>query len=158
MRIPIDWLLEGDPWIEYRTRRDLLGQSEKDPQVMSARESMLTEAKVRGLVSELADWPGSVLSNHKSAGHPIHKLTFLADMGLVSDDPGMGVIIARILKHQSAEGPFQVTMNIPVHFGGTGQDQWACGESGHILSGGMPLQGEGWAMALVPATRCRGGS
>lgn len=26
MNPPIDWLLEGEPWVEYRTRRDLLGQ------------------------------------------------------------------------------------------------------------------------------------
>ena len=125
MRIPIDWLLEGEPWIEYRVRRDLLGQSEKDPQVKSARKSMLAKAQVKDLVSELSGWPGTVLSNHKSAGHPIHKLTFLADIGLVANDPGMEMIVARILEHQSAKGPFQVSMNIPVHFGGTGQDQWA---------------------------------
>ncbi len=125
MRIPIDWLLEGEPWIEYRARRDLLGQSEKDPQVKSARESMLAKVQVKDLVSELSGWPGTVLSNHKSAGHPIHKLTFLADLGLVANDLGMEMIVARILEHQSAEGPFQVSMNIPVHFGGTGQDQWA---------------------------------
>lgn len=125
MRIPIDWLLEGEPWIEYRTRLDLLGQSEKDPQVRSARTAMLASVRVQDLVSELSEWPGTILSNHKSAGHPIHKLTFLADLGLVANDSGMELIVARILEHQSAEGPFQVSMNIPVHFGGTGQDQWA---------------------------------
>lgn len=125
MNIPMDWLLEGEPWVEYRARRDLLGQSENDPQVRSARESMLANAQIKGLVSELSGWPGKVLTSHKSAGHPIHKLTFLADLGLVAKDPGVEMIIARILEHQSAEGPFQVSMNIPLHFGGTGQDQWA---------------------------------
>jgi hypothetical protein len=125
MRIPIDWLLEGEPWIEYRARRDLLGQSEKDPQVKSARESMLAKTQLKDLVVELSGWPGTVLSNHKSAGHPIHKLTFLADLGLVANDSGVEMIVAHILEHQSAEGPFQVSMNIPAHFGGTGLDQWA---------------------------------
>ena len=37
----------------------------------------------------------------------------------------MDKIIPRILKHQSAQGPFQVLMNIPVHFGGTGKDEFA---------------------------------
>jgi hypothetical protein len=125
MRIPIDWLLEGEPWIEYRARCDLLGQSEKDPQVKFARESMLAKTQVKDLVVELSGWPGTVLSNHKSAGHLIHKLTFLADLGLVANDSGVEMIVARILEHHSAEGPFQVSMNIPAHFGGTGQDQWA---------------------------------
>jgi hypothetical protein len=122
---PIDWLLEGDPWVEYRTRLDLLGKSENDPQVLSARNSMLADARIRDLVAELSGWPGKVIASHKSAGQSFHKLTFLSDLGLKAEDPGMDKIIARILKHQSAEGPFQLTMNIPTHFGGTGQDEGA---------------------------------
>lgn len=125
MKIPIDWMLEGEPWIEYRARRDLLGQSEKDPQVKSARKSMLANAQVQDLVSELSGWPGTVISSHKSASQPFHKLTFIADLGLVAPDPGVDVIVARILEHQSAEGPFELPMNIPAHYGGTGHDQWA---------------------------------
>ena len=34
----IEWLLQGDPWIEYRTRLDLLDQTENDPQVITARK------------------------------------------------------------------------------------------------------------------------
>lgn len=125
MKIPIDWLLEGEPWIEYRARRDLLGQSEKDPQVKSARKSMLANAQVQDLVAELSDWPGTVISSHKSASQPFHKLTFIADLGLVAPDPGVDLIIARILEHRSAEGPFELPMNIPAHYGGTGHNQWA---------------------------------
>jgi len=125
MKIPIDWLLEGEPWIEYRARRDLLGQSEKDPQVKSARKSMLANAQVQDLVAELSGWPGTVISSHKSASQPFHKLTFIADLGLVATDSDVDVIVARILEHPSAEGPFQLPMNIPTHHGGTGQDQWA---------------------------------
>lgn len=123
MDAPIDWLLEGEPWVVYRTRRDLLGLSEEDSRVRSAREAMLANTQVRDLLAELSRWPGTIISSHKSAGQPFHKLTFIADLGLKADDPGMDQIIARILEHQSAEGPFQLPMNIPVHFGGTGQDQ-----------------------------------
>jgi len=86
---------------------------------------MLMDVRVRDLVSGLADWPGTVISSHKSAGQPFHRLTFLADLGLVRTDPGMQEIIERILELQSTEGPFQLTMNIPTHFGGTGRDQGA---------------------------------
>ena len=113
------------PWVEYRTRLDLLGQSESDPQVKSARQAMLADHQVRHLLDELSGWPGTVISSHKSAGQPFHKLTFLADLGLKAGDPGMDEIIGRILQHQSDEGPFQLPTNIPVHFGGSGQDQWA---------------------------------
>jgi len=125
MNAPIDWLLEGEPWIEYRTRIDLLGQSEQDSQVKSARKSMLANAQVRNLLTELSEWPGKVISSHKSASQPFHKLTFMADLGLEVDDPGVDTIVARILNHQSVEGPFQLPMNIPTHYGGTGENQWA---------------------------------
>jgi hypothetical protein len=124
MKAPIDWLLEGEPWIVYRTRRDLLGQPEKDPQVRSARKSMLVDQRIQGLVRELSGWPGKVIASHKSAGQPFHKLTFLADLGLNADDPGVDTIVERIMKHRSAEGPFQLPMNIPTYHGGTGRDQW----------------------------------
>jgi hypothetical protein len=125
MNAPVDWLLEGEPWIEYRTRRDLLGQSEKDSQVRSARKSMLANSQVQSLIADLSGWPGTVIASHKSASQPFHKLTFIADLGLKADDPGMNKIIARILKHRSTEGPFQLPMNIPTHYGGQGEDQWA---------------------------------
>jgi len=125
MNVPIDWLLEGEPWIEYRTRRDLLEQSETDPRVKSARKSMLANAQIQNLVRELSGWPGTVISSHKSASQPFHKLTFIADLGLTANDPGVDTIVARILEHQSTEGPFQLPMNIPAHYGGTGEDQWA---------------------------------
>ncbi len=125
MDLPIDWLLEGEPWIAYRARRDLLGQAEQEPLVSSARQSMLADPLVQKLLTELSGWPGKVISSHKSAGQPFHKLTFCADLGLKADDPGVSKIVARILEHQSPEGPFQLPTNVPAHFGGTGQDQWA---------------------------------
>lgn len=125
MKAPIEWLLEGEPWIQYRTRLDLLGQSEQDSQVLSAREAMSANAQVRKLLAELSDWPGTVISSHKSAGQPFHKLTFIADLGLRAGDPGIDIIIEQILAHQSNEGPFRLPTNVPEHFGGSGEDQWA---------------------------------
>lgn len=125
MNAPLDWLLEGEAWIEYRTRRDLLAQSEEDPQVELARRSMLASVKVQNLLAELSAWPGKSLTSHKNAAQLFHKLTFLADLGLKASDPGVEIVVSRILEHTSAEGPFQLMMNIPVHFGGTGEDQWA---------------------------------
>jgi hypothetical protein len=127
MKAPVDWLLEGEPWVEYRTRLDLLGQTGNDPQVMSSRNLMLANAQVQDLVAELSGWPWTVISSHKSAGQPFHKLTFIADLGLSIHDPGLDPIVARILEGQSPEGPFALPMNIPTHFGGMGQDRsaWA---------------------------------
>jgi hypothetical protein len=122
----IEWLLQqGEAWVEYRTRLDLLDQSESDPEVIAARNAMLADPKIKSLLSELADWPGTVLNSHKSASQPFHKLSFLADLGLNINDPPVKKIVQKVMKHQSKQGPFQLPMNIPVHFGGTGKDEWA---------------------------------
>jgi hypothetical protein len=122
---PLDWLLVGEPWIEYRARLDLLGQNAGHPQVLAARRSMLADPRVQALLAELSSIPWTVISSHKSAGQPFHKLTFLSDLGLQADDPGMSVIISHIREHRSPQGPFQMPMNIPTGYGGSGRDQWA---------------------------------
>jgi len=85
---------------------------------------MLNHPAVKAIIDELADWPGIVLKSHKTAQHPLHKLVFLADLGLKQDDPGIAPITERILKHQSADGPFQILSNIPPNFGGSGKDEF----------------------------------
>lgn len=121
---PIEWLLQGPAWIAYRTRRDLLLQPESDPAVREARSQMLADPQIQGLITELGNWPSVVIASHKSAGQPFHKLTFLADLGLTLNDPGIPVIIEQIFKHQSTEGPFQLPMNIGTAYGGSGQETW----------------------------------
>ncbi len=91
--------------------------------VAAAKKAILADVKIQNLVLELGEWPGSVIANHKNASLLLHKLTFIADLGFSLHDPGIERIVERILQHQSSEGPFQVLTNIPVHFGGTGQDQ-----------------------------------
>lgn len=125
MKLPIDWLLEGEPWVVYQARRDLLGASEGDPLVQSARAALLQDPRMQVLLADLSAWPGTVISSHKSAGQPFHKLTFLADLGLNRSDSALEIIIHRILSHQSDEGPFTLSSNIPQHYGGTGMDLWA---------------------------------
>jgi hypothetical protein len=121
----IDWLLQGEPWVEYRTRVDLLGQSEADPQVQDARKAMFADPKIRSLLTELADWPGEVLSSHRSASQPFHKLEFIADLGLNVGDAPVKRIVKKVMLHQSTQGPLQLPTNVPVHFGGSGKDTWA---------------------------------
>lgn len=86
---------------------------------------MRRDEKTLKIIEELKNWPGIVLSSHKSAGHPLHKLVFLADLGFKLGDPGIEEIVEKVLAHKSEEGVYQCLMNIPVHFGGTGEDQFA---------------------------------
>jgi hypothetical protein len=121
----VDWLLQGEPWVEYRARVELLEQSEADPQVIAARKKMLTDPKVQSLLAELNDWPGALLNSHKSASQPFHKLAFIADLGLNVNDAPVKKIAKKVMEHQSEQGPFQLTTNVPTHFGGSGKDKWA---------------------------------
>jgi len=122
-----EWLLTGPAFVEYRTRIDLLEQPVTSPDVIASRRRMLTDPLVSGLITELAAWPGHVLSSHKSAGQHYHKLNFLVDIGITASDGGMQQVVERILAHQSEEGPFQLPTMVPVHFGGTGVETntWA---------------------------------
>ncbi len=121
----IQWLLSGEPYVVYRTLADLLDQPESSGDVKQAKAAMLAQPEVQGLMRELGHWPGGVLSNHKKADLPVHKLAFLADLGLTLDDPGMAEIAEKITAHLSQQGVPEVFMNVPKVFGGTGEDQWA---------------------------------
>jgi hypothetical protein len=75
----IPWLLEGLPWVQYRTRLDLLHEPEGSPQVASARTAMLAHPQVQALFAEAASWPGPVVKLHNDASLLLHKLAFIAD-------------------------------------------------------------------------------
>jgi len=122
---PMDRLLGGPPWSAYRTRVDLLDQPEDALEVRRARAAMLAHPQVRALIDELGAWPDPILKSHKSAGHPLHKLAFIADLGLRAEDLGIPQIIQRIQSHRSPEGVFQVLVNISRKYGGSGEDQFA---------------------------------
>lgn len=124
-KLIIDYLLQSDPWVEYRTRLDLLNQSPDDKQVVIACDKMLNHEKIKSLLNELQNWPGEITNSHRNVSLLYHKLTFLADLGLTNDDRQVKEITKKIFEHISEEGLFQVKMNIPKHFGGTGEDQWA---------------------------------
>lgn len=119
----IDWLLKGEPWIEYRTRLDLLNQSKDSPQVVSAKSAMISDPKIQKLLAEAVQLPEVVLKRHNDAAHPLHQLTFLADLGFIMADPGIEEIIAAVTASKTEDGPFPVLMNIHPSHGGTGQDQ-----------------------------------
>lgn len=119
-----DWLLKGPPWVVYRTRIDLLSQTEADPALINARKAMLAVPQVQALLAELREWPGPPLKRHNDANHALHKLIFLADLGLKASDPVLEPVLEKIFSHQSQEGAFQIIVSIPRHFGGSGEDEW----------------------------------
>ena len=125
MNDAVQWLLESDePWTRYRTLLDLLDRPEDDPEVQAARAEMLAHPQVQEMIAEAATWPGYALKRHNDAKHAIYKFSTLADFGVRASDPGMAAGIEAVMAHQSPEGAFQIVVNIPKAFGGTGEDAW----------------------------------
>ena len=118
--------MEAEPWVEYRTRVDLMEQTENEPEVLHARKKMVNHPKIQLLLGEVKnDFQSTALNSHKSASQPFHKLSFIADLGLKRGDPSINEIADKIFEHTSEEGPFQIPTNTPIHFGGSGRTEWA---------------------------------
>jgi len=115
----------SEPWVKMRTLLDIDGLQEHHPKVLDATQETLEDPLIRSLIDELKDWPGKVLNSHKSAGQHYHKLSFLADIGLTKNDEGISLILDQLMKHKSEEGLYTLPTNIPVHFGGSGETEWA---------------------------------
>jgi hypothetical protein len=121
----VRWLLgAGEPWTRYRTLVDLLDRTPDDGEVRAARATMVDHRQVQALIAQAATWPGDALKRHNDAKHPIYALSTLADLGLETGDPGMDAVIDAVLAHQAPEGALMSVQNIPVRFGGTGEDAW----------------------------------
>lgn len=140
----LKWLLAGEPWVVYRTRLDLLGESEQSPAAREAYTALLSHPKITALLDDLADWPGDPLKSHKKAGHGLHKLVFLADLGLRRGEPAVDQVVEKVLANTSSEGPVQVLVNLPKRFGGSGEDEmsWMLCDAGSTL---YALARMGWA-------------
>ncbi len=93
-----------EPWTRYRTLIDLCGRPADDPEVLSARAAMLADPLVQSIIMELRGWPGPALSSHKSSSQLFHKLAFLSDIGVRTEDPGMPEILDRILALSDEDG------------------------------------------------------
>jgi hypothetical protein len=121
----LQWLLASDePWTRYRTLVDLLDRPMDDPQVQDARSQMVAHPRIQSLMEDTTDWPGYTLKRHNDAAHMIYKFSTLADFGVQASDGKLARGIKAVLSHQSSEGPFQITINVPRVFGGTGEDIW----------------------------------
>lgn len=121
----LNWLMDGPPWVQYRVKLDLLGMDVNELDAQNTRDAMLADSAIVELIDNCSSWDQAVLKRHNDAFHPLHQVSFLSEIGLTCHDPGMEQLISTITRHFSYEGPYQVLTNIPVHFGGKGEDEWS---------------------------------
>lgn len=119
----IDWLLAGKPYIKYQTFISLINSNATQQEIDKSYEQMVSQPEISTLLNELQNWNNQVLKRHNDASHLIHKLAFLADIGIKPSEPPIQRICEKILESQTGDGLFPVPINIPVRFGGNGNNQ-----------------------------------
>lgn len=113
--------LSHDPWVRLGVLRDFDGLEQDDPLCRAARAEIVGHPLVQQLFEDLMDWPGVVLSSHKSASQLYHKMAFLAEVGLTVDDGPLTTIMEKVLADLSVHGIPQLTSSISAAHGGSGQ-------------------------------------
>ena len=110
----------SEDWLKYAIHINLLHTPKSE--IIELRKSSLTDVKIQGLLRNISDFHGVLVSNHKNPVLPIHSLLFLLDIGFDTDIPEIRFAIESILEHRDMNGVFLSMLNIPKHFGGTGID------------------------------------
>ena len=133
----ITWLLEEDqPSIRYLTLSNLLGKSEKDLEVKSARNNITKIGWVKDILDE--QLPSGCWFHEKSLFLPTFHATFwvlliLSDLGLTKDDPRIDRACQLWMKRNSAkDGGFSQTGKSSGHLCITGNTARALVKFGYV--------------------------
>ncbi len=114
-------LLEiSDDWLKYAILLNFCKENKDN--LVKAKSAALADSRIKRYLSDVANFHGSLVTNHKSPDLPIHKLLFLLDLGFGAEVPEIKAAIDEILKHRDENGVYQSMTNIPKHFGGAGED------------------------------------
>ncbi len=118
-------LRDGEAWLQYAVESTIL---QDDPSSLTyLHYRALADTKIQALLRDIADFHGILVTSHKNAGLPIHKLLFLLDLGFGVEVPEIKAAVEAILAHKDENGVYQSKINIPRYFGGSGEDTfgWA---------------------------------
>jgi hypothetical protein len=121
IRNPVPYLLSSpEPWVKYNTLLNIAGLDSEESEVQSARDDLLNHPRIAGLIRECETWPDGVLKRHNDAGHVIHKIGLLADLGLKIGDLGVSEVADAVLFNRSGKGMPLSNLLVPKSFGGDG--------------------------------------
>lgn len=113
----------SEDWLKYAIQVNLLHTPKNE--TIELREAALADVKIQGLLKNISDFHGVLVSNHRNPVLPIHSLLFLLDIGFDTDIPEISLAIDSVLEHKDVNGVYQSMLNIPKHFGGTGIDSFS---------------------------------
>jgi hypothetical protein len=142
-------LAQSEPWLQYAIRIQLCRHPKED--LTALRAKALEDPKIATFLKDVADFHSTLVTSHKNAGLPIHKLLFLLDLGLDTDVPEIRTAIEEILRHRDVNGIYQSLTCIPVHFGGTGKDTFCwCLCDAPLLLTALVIASEDMEIAILP--------
>lgn len=109
--VPIEWLLEGEPYVRYRALTDLLAGQANDPKVRAVRESIADCEPVKHLFArrnEHGYWgsPRDIRTWWPRKDTTFWVLGVLADFGLTRDDEGISNACEYAFSAQLPDGAF----------------------------------------------------
>jgi len=116
-------LATSEDWLKYAIRTNLLGEDKNSLQEL--RNNAVNCEKIKLFLNDITDFHSITVTNHKNPVLPIYKLNFLLDIGLDSAIPQIKNAIDEVLKHKDENGVYLSLINIPKHFGGSGENLFA---------------------------------
>lgn len=117
----IDYLLtNGEVWLQYAIRSNILNESKENIEVL--RSKTLEDNRIQAYLKDIMNFHSILVRNHKNPELPIHKLNFLLDIGFDITVPEIKRAIEEIMEHKDENGVYQSLTNIPKHFGGRGEN------------------------------------
>lgn len=156
MKSYVDWS-QAEPWLMYAVQTQLF--EEPRERLLALHGQALADPKMQAWLADVAAYHDMVVSSHKNMNLPLHKLLFLLDLGYGEEVPQIAAALSAIRAHRDAAGVYASMVNIPTHFGGSGQPAfgWALCDApllaAAVLLAGAPAQGEaGAAVRALLAT------
>jgi len=120
----MQWLASGPRWIINQVQKNFSEEYDLGEFQQGNRELLEKDPKFMQLLSDCLKWDTAVLKRHNDAAHPIHKISFLADLGYTIQENHIRHIVQKINANLSDQEIFQSLCNYPSHFGGSGKDEW----------------------------------
>ena len=147
-------LLEiSDNWLKHAIRLHLFHEPKEA--LGELKSLALADARIQRYLADVANFHGTLVTNHKNPDLPIHKLLFLLDLGFGMELPEIRKAVGEILNHQDDHGVFQSMTNVPKHFGGTGVDVFSwCLCDAPLLLLALIKAGVDYQKSIKPGVDC----
>lgn len=115
---------------------------------------MLALPAVQALVRDVSTDPWPPINSHRSAQHPLHKLSFLSELGASGEELGVEGVLDRIIASVGEEGVPRLPMSISRSHGGSGKANlsWALCDTPTLVYSAIKL-GRGDDPAIRSAFR-----